>query len=84
MREVELRVRPVTRYILTEFVRDENEALGTSARQCKEIAEFSNEGNAERVAMNMAYMIANDQPTKDSGLFVDKLTTFDGRVITFD
>lgn len=49
MKKVEIRVRPVTRYVVTRYTEEHHEAGGVSAgSEC--LGEFSNETNAAWVA----------------------------------
>lgn len=74
MRIKEFRVRPVTRYIVTEFTQD------GESQSSEVVGEFESAGKAERVASDLVRAIAADVRTENSLEHVDRLFTHEGRV----
>lgn len=54
MKTIEYRVRPVTRYIVTRYHSEHDEATGLGAGGCETIGEFPNSKQANSVAIALA------------------------------
>lgn len=74
MKTIEYRVRPVTRYIVTEHV-----DYGSSG-STKQLGEFANAGMAENVAMKFARAEAVTEYAEDAPERTTKIIHHDGRV----